>query len=99
MRRVLTLPGLVGGYLRNVDKDRIEVVDPHTVRFNLKEVDPTFIRALVNLKIVNGKLLMANKAEGQYGEFGDYGVKYLQNKDAGPAPITSPTSRPARASR
>jgi peptide/nickel transport system substrate-binding protein len=86
MRRVLTLPGLVGGYLRNVDKDRIEVIDPRTVRFNLKEVDPTFIRALVNLKIVNGKLLTANKAEGQYGEFGDYGVKYLQNKDAGSGP-------------
>ncbi len=86
MRRVLTLPGLVGGYLRNVDKDRIEVVDPRTVRFNLKEVDPTFIRALVNLKILNGKLLMANKAEGQYGEFGDYGVKYLQSKDAGSGP-------------
>ncbi len=86
MRRVLTLPGLVGGYLRNVDKDRIEVIDPRTVRFNLKEVDPTFVRALVNLKIVNGKLLTANKAEGQYGEFGDYGVKYLQNKDAGSGP-------------
>ncbi|GEP59597.1 ABC transporter substrate-binding protein [Reyranella soli] len=86
MRRVLTLPGLVGGYLRNVDKDKIEVVDPRTVRFNLKEVDPTFIRALVNLKILNGKLLMANKAEGQYGEFGDYGVKYLQSKDAGSGP-------------
>jgi peptide/nickel transport system substrate-binding protein len=86
MRRVLTLPGLVGGYLRNVDKDRIEVIDPRTVRFNLKEVDPTFVRALVNLKIVNSKLLTANKAEGQYGEFGDYGVKYLQNKDAGSGP-------------
>ncbi len=86
MRRVLTLPGLVGGYLRNVDKGNIEVVDPHTVRFHLKEVDPTFIRALVNLKILNSKLLMANKAEGQYGEFGDYGVKYLQNKDAGSGP-------------
>src|SRR6266481_3877553 len=35
---------------------------------------------------VNGKLLTANKAEGQYGEFGDYGVKYLQNKDAGSGP-------------
>jgi peptide/nickel transport system substrate-binding protein len=86
LRRVLTLPGLVGGYLRAVDKDRIEVIDPHTIRFNLKEVDPTFIRALVNLKIVNGKLLMENKAEGQYGEFGDYGVKYLADKDAGSGP-------------
>ncbi|MFZ5782679.1 MAG: ABC transporter substrate-binding protein [Pseudomonadota bacterium] len=86
MRRVLTLPGLVGGYLRNVDKDRIEVVDPQTIRFHLKEADPTFIRALVNLKILNSKLLMANKAEGQYGEYGDYGVKYLQNKDAGSGP-------------
>ncbi|WP_422001612.1 ABC transporter substrate-binding protein [Reyranella sp.] len=86
MRRVLTLPGLVGGYLRNVDKDKIEIVDPHTVRFHLKEVDPTFVRALVNLKVLNSKLLMENKAEGQYGEFGDYGVKYLQNKDAGSGP-------------
>ncbi len=88
MRRVLTLPGLVGGYLRNVDKDKIEVVDPRTVRFQLKEVDPTFIRALVNLKILNGKLLMANKTEGQYGDYGDYGVKYLQSKDAGSGPYS-----------
>ena len=86
MRRFLTMPGLVGGFLRAVDKDKIEVVDSHTVRFGLKEVDPTFIRALVNLKIMNGRLLMANKAEGQYGEYGDYGAKYLQNKDAGSGP-------------
>lgn len=86
MRRVLTLPGLVGGYLRNVEKEKIEIVDPRTVRFHLKEVDPTFIRALVNLKIVNGRLLTANKADGQYGDYGDYGVKYLANKDAGSGP-------------
>jgi peptide/nickel transport system substrate-binding protein len=86
MRRVLTVPGLVGGYMRSVDRDRIEVVDPRTVRFALKEVNPAFLRALVNLKIVNSKLLMANKAEGQYGEFGDYGAKYLQDKDAGSGP-------------
>src|SRR5882672_10427387 len=56
MRRVLTMPGLVGGYLRSVDRDHIEVVDAHTIRFNLKQVDPTFVRALVNLKIMNSKL-------------------------------------------
>jgi peptide/nickel transport system substrate-binding protein len=88
MRRTLTMPGLVGGYLRSVDVDHIEVLDPHTIRFNLKVVDPTFIRALVNLKIMNSKLLMENKAEGQFGEFGDYGVKYLQNKDAGSGPYS-----------
>ncbi len=88
MRRVLAMPGLVGGYLRNVDRDHIDVVDAHTIRFNLKQLDPTFIRALVNLKIVNGKLLMANKAEGQFGEFGDYGAKYLQSKDAGSGPYS-----------
>ena len=88
MRRVLTMPGLVGGYLRSVDRDHIEVVDAHTIRFNLKQVDPTFVRALVNLKIMNSKLLMANKAEGQFGEFGDYGAKYLQNKDAGSGPYS-----------
>jgi len=88
LRRVLTLPGLVGGYLRAVDKDRIEVLDAHTIRLNLKEVDPTFLRALVNLKVMNSRLLMANKAEGQYGEFGDYGVKYLATQDAGSGPYS-----------
>jgi peptide/nickel transport system substrate-binding protein len=88
LRRVLTLPGLVGGWLRNIDKESIEIVDPHTVRFHLKEVDPTIIPALANLKVMNSKLLMANKAEGQYGEFGDYGVKYLGDKDAGSGPYS-----------
>jgi peptide/nickel transport system substrate-binding protein len=72
------------------------VVDPHTVRFHLKEADPTFIRALVNLKILNSKLLMANKVDGQFGEFGDYGVKYLQDKDAGSGPYTIADFRPGQ---
>ncbi|MBS0518418.1 MAG: ABC transporter substrate-binding protein [Proteobacteria bacterium] len=86
MKRALTVPGLVGGYLRSIDKDRIEVVDPTTIRFHLKSVDPSFVRAMVLLKIMNGKQLMANKAEGSYGEFGDYGAKFLQNQDAGSGP-------------
>jgi peptide/nickel transport system substrate-binding protein len=86
MRRALTVPGLVGGYLRAVDKDRIEVVDARTIRFHLKEVDPSFVRAMVLLKVMNSRLLMVNKAEGPYGESGDYGAKFLQNQDAGSGP-------------
>lgn len=86
MKRALTVPGLVGGYLRAVDKERVEVVDPTTIRFHLKEVDPSFVRAMVLLKVLNSKLLMANKAEGTYGEFGDYGAKYMQSQDAGSGP-------------
>lgn len=86
MRRQVTMPSIGAGFLRSLDRDRIEVVNPTTVRFNLKEVDPTFLRALTSLKIVNSKLLMAHKAEGPFGEFGDYGAQYLRDKDAGSGP-------------
>jgi len=95
MKRTLTLPGLVGGYLRQVDADKISIVDPSTVRFELKQPDPAFMRALLHMKVLNKKLVMANKVEGTYGEFGDYGVKYLMTHDAGSGPFMLTEFRPS----
>ncbi|RYF72537.1 MAG: ABC transporter substrate-binding protein [Comamonadaceae bacterium] len=101
MKRTVTLPGLVGGYLRQVDSDKIATPDAATIRFELKQPDPTFMRALLHMKVLNKKMVLANKAEGTYGEFGDYGVKYLLTNDAGSGPfmLTAKSSEGATMTR
>ncbi|GAA5237064.1 ABC transporter substrate-binding protein [Verticiella sediminum] len=86
MQRTLAMPGLSGGYLRNVDPERLEVLDPQTVRFHLNSPDPAFLRALLHMKVLNKKLITANLAEGSYGELGDYGARFLLTNDAGSGP-------------
>jgi len=44
--------------------------------------------ALFLLKIINKKLIMKNLEKGNYGELGDYGVKYFVLNDAGSGPYT-----------
>jgi peptide/nickel transport system substrate-binding protein len=67
-----------------VDKvESVEAVDPTTVKFTLKEPYAPFLASLVRLQVVDSKIVMANKKDGDYGEFGDYGAEYLSAKDAG----------------
>ena len=59
-------------------------LDQHTVRFTLNRSYGPFIETLVQLFVVNSKLLQANTtAEGQYGANGDYGTAYLESHDVG----------------
>jgi len=63
-----------------------EVVDDHTVAFHLNKPYGPFIATLVQLFVVNKDLLMENRKEGDYGEFGDYGMEFLNHQDAGSGP-------------
>lgn len=63
--------------------EKVEAVDPLTVKFTLKEAYAPFLASLVRLQVVDAKTVMANKKDGTHGEFGDYGAEYLSAKDAG----------------
>ncbi len=57
--------------------------DPHTVAFTVERPYAAFSTALVRLAIVDSKTLIANKQPGNHGEFGDYGVAWLNSNAAG----------------
>jgi peptide/nickel transport system substrate-binding protein len=64
----------------------IKALDKHTVEFSLSKRAPQFMNALFLFKILNKKLILKNIDKGAYGEFGDYGTKYLLTNDAGSGP-------------
>ncbi|HET7714009.1 MAG TPA: ABC transporter substrate-binding protein [Bauldia sp.] len=72
----------------------VEAVDPHTVRFTLTEPFAPFLAALVRLQIVDKATVLANKKDGKYGEFGDYGEEFLSAKDAGSGAYTIESQNP-----
>jgi len=63
--------------------EKAEAIDPLTVKFTLTEPYAPFLAALVRLPVVDAKTVMANKADGKYGEFGDYGEAWMSAHDAG----------------
>jgi peptide/nickel transport system substrate-binding protein len=64
-----------------------EAVDDYTVRFTLSEPYGPFLITLVRLYILNEDLVMANiKADGTYGDMGDYAKEWLLTHDAGSGP-------------
>ena len=86
MDRILQLGSKVATYFKSLQPKTTKVLDKYTVQFNLTKKDPSFMQALFLFKIVNKQLVLKNKAEGNFGEFGDYGVKFLLNHDAGSGP-------------
>jgi len=69
-----------------LDVGDTEVVDDDTVAFHLNQAYGPFMATLVQLFVVNKDLLVANQAAGDYGDFGDYGLGFLNNQDAGSGP-------------
>ncbi len=69
-----------------LDVGGTEVVDDYTVTFHLNKPYGPFLATLLQFFPVNKDLLMANKEDGDYGEFGDYGQKFLTQQDAGSGP-------------
>jgi len=66
------------------------VVDDYTVEFKLNETFGPFVSALTCYRIVNSTLVQANtKADGMYGENGDYGTEYLLSNSAGSGPYVT----------
>ncbi len=68
------------------DIGKVEATAPNTVVFTLKKPFAPFLAALVRLAVVNKALIMANKKDGTFGEFGDYGEAFLGGADAGSGP-------------
>ncbi|RMF87965.1 MAG: ABC transporter substrate-binding protein, partial [Nitrospinota bacterium] len=64
-----------------------KALDRHTVQFRLNAPYGPFIATLIQFFIVNKKVVLAHKEAGDYGEFGDYGVRYLSRHDAGSGPF------------
>ncbi len=62
---------------------QVVAVDPQTVRFTLSGTYAPFLGAMVRLPILDSRFLMQHKADGKYGEMGDYGEAYLSAHDAG----------------
>jgi len=67
--------------------ESVSAVDDYTVEFKLERPSGLFLPSLVRLYIANEELVRANtKAEGPYGEEGDYGKDWLLTHDAGSGP-------------
>ncbi|MEW6398005.1 MAG: ABC transporter substrate-binding protein [Bacillota bacterium] len=86
MKRLLTV-GEGFAYLFTDTVKDVKAVDKGTVEFVLSKPFGPFVSALVRLYILNKDLVMQHlEKPGQYGEFGDYGKKWLLTNDAGSGP-------------
>jgi peptide/nickel transport system substrate-binding protein len=61
----------------------VAAVDPQTVKFTLSGPYAPFLGATVRLAVLDSKFVMAHKADGKFGDMGDYGEAYLSGHDAG----------------
>lgn len=68
--------------------NKVEAVDDYTVKFTLNESFGPFVESLVRMYILDEETVMANldTSDTSYGEFKDYGKKWLQTNDAGSGP-------------
>ncbi len=65
----------------------VEALDGYTVKITLNNPFGPFLQLLPRLYILNEKQVMANiKADGTYGDNGDYGKDWLITHDAGSGP-------------
>jgi len=86
MERILAMGGPVTAQFKMVKPGGVQIIDKYTVALNLSAPDPSFIARLTIFRILNKKLVLKNKQPGKYGEFGDYGEKFLVTNDAGSGP-------------
>jgi peptide/nickel transport system substrate-binding protein len=83
-RTLMIKKGVVWLWLGTIEPGFTRAIDKYTVEFRLKAPSASFIPSLTRLYIVNKKLILSKKADGSYGEFGDFGVTWLnQGNDAG----------------
>ena len=83
--RLLTIGQGFAYLYSSVIKD-VVADDDYTVRFILNNPYGPFVSTLARMYIVNEDLIMANLAEGTYGEYGDYGMGWMLTNDAGSGP-------------
>jgi peptide/nickel transport system substrate-binding protein len=68
--------------------EQVRAVGPQTVVFTLSQPYAPFLSTLTQLFIVNRDQVLANKKPGAFGDLGDYGDAYLNEKVAGSGPYT-----------
>lgn len=83
--RMLTI-GEGFAYLYSPYVKDVAATDDYTVEVNMKQTFGPFISTLVRMYVIDKELVMANLADGSYGEFKDYGKDYLLTHDAGSGP-------------
>ena len=85
MDRMLAIgEGYASIFAANVESTN--VIDDQTVEFKMQKVFGPFVTALTLLRIVDSELVKSNQADGDFGEFGDYGLGFLQANSAGSGP-------------
>jgi len=80
------LKGTIAAYFKDIKAGTTKVIDNYTVVFHLEKPDPSFLASLFCLKILNKDQILKHKKPGNFGEFGDYGVNWLDTHDAGSGP-------------
>jgi len=88
-RYLLMKKGYSHLWLANIDARTTKVIDTYTVEFNLKTRSATFIPSLTMFWVQNKDLILKNKVAGDFGEYGDLGMKWLAEEtrnDAGSGP-------------
>ncbi len=84
-KRLLTIGEGFAYVYSTIIKD-VTAADDYTVKFTLNHSFGPFVASLCRLYILNEDLVMANLADGSYGEFKDYGREWLITHDAGSGP-------------
>lgn len=77
------MSALASGHSRLFKGITAAAEDGNTVTFTLPAPNSTFLAALVRLPIVDKATVLANKADGKFGENGDYGEDFLTRAAAG----------------
>lgn len=74
-------------YLVTAGVETVKALDDYTVEIMLQAPTALFLPSLTRLYILNEQMVRQNtKAEGPYGEYGDFGKEWLQTNDAGSGP-------------
>jgi peptide/nickel transport system substrate-binding protein len=86
-RYLLIKKGHSGFWIGFIDVGSTKALDKYTVRFYLTKPSNAFIPSLTKFFVMNKKLLLQNKAEGPFGDYGDLGQAWIsQGHDAGSGP-------------
>lgn len=85
--RMLTI-GEGYAYLYKNLIESVTALDEYTVEFKLNQPFGPFVKSMIRMYILDEDTVMANLdlSDSSYGEFGDYGKKWLQTNDAGTGP-------------
>ncbi len=86
MERLVTTGGAVGTQFKMIKPGTTKVIDKYTVAFHLTHMDPAFLARMTIMRVLNKNLVLKNKAPGKFGEYGDFGEKFLTTNDAGSGP-------------